>query len=78
MQKNPKKTNAAAINNINKEAQSIAERLRVDERVEQSKQHESFVTLKEHKKNFQYIQNGDFLNLQNLKSAFLVNTILIK
>ena len=43
----------AAINNINKEAKCIAERLHLDDRVEQFNQREAFVTLKDHKENFQ-------------------------
>ena len=48
-----KKTNTAAINNINKEGKCIAERLHLDERVEKFNQREAFVTLKDHKENFQ-------------------------
>ena len=51
--KSYKKTNTAAINNINKEAKCIAERLHLDDRVEQFNQREAFVTLKDHKENFQ-------------------------
>ena len=47
------KTNTAAINTINKEAICIVERLHLDDRVEQFNQRESFVTLKDHKENFQ-------------------------
>ena len=43
--KSYKKTNTAAINNINKEAKCIAERLHLDDRVEQFNQPEAFVTL---------------------------------
>ena len=51
--KSYKKTNTTAINNINKEAKFIAERLHLDDRVEQFNQREAFVTLKDHKENFQ-------------------------
>ena len=51
--KSYKKANIAAINNINKEAKCIAERLHLDDRVEQFNQRESLVTLKDHKDNFQ-------------------------
>ena len=46
-----KKTNTAVINNINIniEAKCIAERLHLDDRVEQCNQRESFVTLKDRK-----------------------------
>ena len=50
--KSYKKTNTDAINNINKEAKSIAERLHLDDRAEQINQREAFVTLKDHKENF--------------------------
>ena len=51
--KSYKKTNTAAIYNINKEAKCIGERLHLDDRVEQFNQRESFITLKDHKENFQ-------------------------
>ena len=51
--KSYEKTKTAAINNINKEAKCIAERLHLDDRVEQFNQRESFVTPKDHKENFQ-------------------------
>ena len=51
--KSYKKTNSAAINNVNKEVKCIAERLHLDDRVEQFNQRESFITLKDHKENFQ-------------------------
>ena len=50
--KSYKKTNTAAINNTNKEAKRIAERLHLDDRVEKFNQREAFVTLKDHKENF--------------------------
>ena len=46
--KSCKKANTAAINNINEEAKCIAERLHLDDRIEQFNQCESFVTLKDH------------------------------
>ena len=51
--KSYKKTNTAAINNNNKEAKCISERLHLDDRVRQFNQCEAFVTLKDHKENFQ-------------------------
>ena len=51
--KSHKKTNTGAINNINKKAKCTAERLHLDDRIEQFNQRESFVTLKDHKENFQ-------------------------
>ena len=45
--------NKAVINNIKKEVKCIAERLHLDERIEQFNQRESFATLKDHKENFQ-------------------------
>ena len=50
--KSYKKTNTTAINNINKKAKCIVQRLHLDDRDEQFNQHESFVTLKDHKENF--------------------------
>ena len=52
-QNHTKKANISAINNINKEAKCIAERLHLNDRIEQFNQCESFVTLKDHKENFQ-------------------------
>ena len=46
--KSYKKTNTAAIN-----AKCIAEQLHLDDRAEQFNQREAFVTLKDHKENFQ-------------------------
>ena len=51
--KSYKKTNTAAINNINKEAKCTAECFHLDDRIEQFNLREPFVTLKDHKKNFQ-------------------------
>ena len=51
--KSYEKRNTAAINNISKEAKCIAERLHLDDRVEKFNQRESFVTLNDHKENFQ-------------------------
>ena len=51
--KSYKETNTAAINKINKKAKYTAELLHLDDRVEQFNQRESFVTLKDHKENFQ-------------------------
>ena len=42
----------AAINNINKEAKCIAERLHLDDRVEPFNQREAFVTVKDQKEGF--------------------------
>ena len=60
--KSYKKTNTAAINDINEEAKCIAERLHLDDRVEQFNQRESFITLKDHKEN---IQNNPKCGLLN-------------
>ena len=73
-----KKTNTAAINNINKEAKCIAERLHLDDGVEQFNQREAFVTLKITRKLFEIIRNAGYLTLQNLKLASLVTTTLKK
>ena len=76
--KSCKKTNSAAINNINKEAKCTAERLHLDDRAEKFNQCESFIHLKIIRKIFKIIRNADYLTLQNLKLASLVNTILKK
>ena len=52
MTKSYKKTNTADMTNINKEAKCTAERLHLDDRVEEFNQPEAFVTLKDHKENF--------------------------
>ena len=51
--KSYKKSNVTLINNINKEAKAIAAELKLDDRIEQFNQREVFVTLKDHKLNFQ-------------------------
>ena len=51
--KSYKKSNVTLINNINKEAKSIASELKLDDRIEQFNQRKVFVTLKDHKANFQ-------------------------
>ena len=56
--KKQKKKNTAAINNFNKEAKCIAERLHLDDRVEQFKQF--FLHLKIMRKMFKIIQNADY------------------
>ena len=57
-----KKTNTAAVNNINKEAKCITERLHLDDKVEQFNRREAFVTLKDHKENFQKNPKCQLLN----------------
>ena len=51
--KSYKKSNVTLIDKINKEAKAIAADLKLDDRIEQFTQHEVFVTLKDHKVNFQ-------------------------
>ena len=51
--KSYKKTNASAINAINTDAKAIAKDLRLNERIEQDNQNQSFITLKYNKENFQ-------------------------
>lgn len=53
LQNHTKKSNSAAINNINEEAKCIAERLHLDDWIEKYNQRQSFVTLMHHKENFQ-------------------------
>ena len=48
-----KKCTVSAIIAINTEAKAIAKDLNLDERIEQYNQNWSFITLKDHKKNFQ-------------------------
>ena len=48
-----KKANTNSIRSINKEAKTIAEDLKIDDRIEQFSQREAFITLKDHKENFQ-------------------------
>ena len=48
-----KKSNDTLSNNINKEAKAIASELKLDDRIEQFNQREVFVTLMDHKVNFQ-------------------------
>ena len=47
------KTIVSAINAISTEGKAIAKDLNLDERIEQYKQNQSFITVKDHKKNFQ-------------------------
>ena len=51
--KSYKKSNITLIKNINKETKTIASELKLDDRIEQFNQREAFVTLKDHKANFQ-------------------------
>ena len=51
--KSYKKSNVSLIKNINKEAKVIAAELKLDGRIEQFNQRKAFVTLKDHKVNFQ-------------------------
>ena len=51
--KSYKKSNVTLINNINKEAKAIVSELKLDDEIEQYNQREAFVTLKDHKANFQ-------------------------
>ena len=51
--KRTKTTTVSAINAINTEAKAIAKYLNLDERIEQYNQNQSFITLKDHKENFQ-------------------------
>ena len=60
--KSYKKTITAAINNINKEAKCVAGSLHLDDRVEQFNQREAFITLKDHKENFQSNPKRRLLN----------------
>ena len=48
-----KKTTVSAINAINTETEAIAKDRNLDERIEQYNQNKFFITLKEHKENFQ-------------------------
>ena len=50
--KSYKKFNVTLIKKINKEAKTIATELKLDDKTEQFKQREVFVTLKDHKVNF--------------------------
>ena len=47
------KSNVSLINSINKEAKIIAAKLKLDDKIEQFNRREAFVTLKDHKVNFQ-------------------------
>ena len=47
-----KKSTVSAINSINTEAKAMAKDLILDERMEQYSQNQSFITLKDHKENF--------------------------
>ena len=51
--KSYKKANTNSIRSINKEAKTIAEDLKLDDRIEQFSEREAFITLKDHKENFQ-------------------------
>ena len=51
--KSYKKTTVSAINAINNEAKAIAKDLNLDERIKKYHQNQCFITLKDHKENFQ-------------------------
>ena len=60
--KSYRKSNVTLINSINKEAKAIASELKLDDRIEQFNQREAFLTIKDHKANF---QNGPKCRLIN-------------
>ena len=70
--KSYKKSNVSVINNINKEAKVIAAELKLDDRIEQFNQREVFVTLKDHKVNFQKDLKRRLINpAKSLRSLIL-------
>ena len=50
--KSYKKSNIEAVNEVNKEAAAIAEKLKIDDRVQCIAENETFITIKDHKPNF--------------------------
>ena len=62
-----KKTVVSAINSINTEAKAIAKDLNLDERIEQYNQNQYFITLKDHKENFQKNPKCRLLNPAKLE-----------
>ena len=73
-----KKTNKSLLNRINTQAKKIAKYLKLEERIEQHSQHESFITLKNQKDNFQNNPKSRLINLAKVKQVLSVNTILKK
>ena len=65
--KTHKKTAVSAINSINTEAKAIAKDLNLDERIEQYNQNQYFITLKDHKENFQKNPKCRLLNPAKLE-----------
>ena len=51
--KSYKRTDKSSLNSINTEAKNIAKDFKLEDRIEQHSQHESFITLKDHEDNFQ-------------------------
>ena len=51
--KSYKRTDKSSLNSINTEAKNIAKDFKLEDRIEQHSQHQSFITLKDHKDNFQ-------------------------
>ena len=48
-----KKSNRNKVNDINLDAQKIAQKLKIDDRVEKMQETEAFLTIKDHKQGFQ-------------------------
>ena len=57
------KTDKSSLNRIKTEAKDIAKDLKLDVQMEQYSHHQSFITLKEHKSNFQNNSKFRIINL---------------
>ena len=61
--KSYKKSDKSSLNSINTEAKTIAKDLKLEDRIEKQSQHQSFITLKDHKYNFQNNSKCRLINL---------------
>ena len=60
-----KKSNVTLVDCINKEAKTIADELKLNDRIEQFNQREAFVSLEDHKINFKNDPKCKLINISN-------------
>ena len=70
--KRTKKNSVCAINAINTEAKTFAKDLNLDERIEQYSRNQSFITLNDHKKNFQKNPKGRLINPEKSEIGIVI------
>ena len=76
--KDYKKTSLQEINRTNLEAKEITEKLKIDERVEKIKCSKAFITLKDHKQNYQNQPQCRLINPAKSEIGVISQNILKK